>query len=228
MTESDREEILTSMARTLYVTAHADACEDEEAYPDYDRSDAPGAGGEWFDATTGETPAAAVTKAAEIAADFETRNGWPLEAACDHWTGLEFHYGGGRPHDADQFGHYLIMTYIGSGVGLWDDHRGGEPDGFECGNAEFSAYDFEAPEPPAARIVDGGADLADRYTVEIDGHCWGFGVDPFHPQGFGQYCGEFGREVSPAFFNSQTPVALADLPENARKFVEQKQRESIK
>lgn len=142
MTESDREEILTSMARTLYVTAHADACEDEEAYPDYDRSDAPGAGGEWFDATTGETPAAAVTKAAEIAADFESRNGRTLEDAGNAWAALEFYYGG-RAHDLNQFGHYLTMTYLGHGVGLWDDFKGPNPDGFECGHAEFYAWDFE-------------------------------------------------------------------------------------
>ena len=68
----DRESILEHMARTLFVSAHAGACEDREAFPDFDPRDQIASGGEdWFDVVTDPTPPQAEAKAREIAEDFE-------------------------------------------------------------------------------------------------------------------------------------------------------------
>lgn len=132
----NRAEILESIARTLFVMAFADACDDEER-TDIDQSQAAGPGDDWFDTVTDETPKEAESKARDIAADFEARNGRTLESAGEQWAALEFYYGGGRDHGLGEFGHCLAMRYLGTGVGLWDDYKGENPDGFECGYAEF-------------------------------------------------------------------------------------------
>ena len=133
----NRAEILESIARTLFVTAYADACEDtDEGGCQPDMTQAAGAGEDWFDTVTDETPGEARETARDIADDFEARNGRKLEAAGAQWTRLEFHYNRG-PHDLESFGHYLAMTCLGHGVGLWDDYKGDTLDGFECAHAEF-------------------------------------------------------------------------------------------
>ena len=39
-------------------------------------------------------------------------------------------------------------------------------------------------------ILDNQGETFDRYTIITpDGEVYGASVDPFHPQGFGQYCG---------------------------------------
>jgi hypothetical protein len=75
------------------------------------------------------------------------------------------------------------------------------------------------------QIVDSGPETQDRYTLEIDGYCWGFDADPFHPQGFGQYVGELGKGVSPEWLEEQDSIEIEALPQAARNFVEQKQKE---
>lgn len=134
-------EILESIARTLFVIAFADAC-GELSSGDIDHEQAAGAGDDWFDTVTDDTPDEAVTRAREIADDFEKRNGCRLESAGAEWTGFDFHYEKGRTHDLEAFGHGLAMTYIGSGVGLFDGFKGENPKGFECGHSEFHYSEF--------------------------------------------------------------------------------------
>jgi hypothetical protein len=43
-------------------------------------------------------------------------------------------------------------------------------------------------------LFDNGGETFDRYTIIThDGHVYGSSTEPFHPQGFGQYCGECGN-----------------------------------
>lgn len=40
-------------------------------------------------------------------------------------------------------------------------------------------------------IFDNGSETFDRYTfINKNYECYGFSDNPYHPQGFGQYCGE--------------------------------------
>ena len=42
------------------------------------------------------------------------------------------------------------------------------------------------------RLRDNGGKTFDRYTLITKiKEVYGFGENPYHPQGFGQYCGEF-------------------------------------
>lgn len=135
----ERCEILERMARTLFVTSFADACEDKDAFPDFDANGQEACSGQdWFDAVTSVTPEAADIKAREIVEDFEARNARQLEEAGDEWAAISGHR---REPTEDQFGHYLVMMYLGHGVGLWDDID--EPvTGFDTGNVEFYAWDW--------------------------------------------------------------------------------------
>ena len=40
------------------------------------------------------------------------------------------------------------------------------------------------------RVFDNGGRTCDRYTVIIGDSYYGMSENPFHPQGFNQYCGE--------------------------------------
>ena len=136
----DRDEILESVARTLFVTAFADACTDEEAHPDFDAGDqAAGAGENWFDTVTDPTPEAATVKAAEIAADFEARNGRTVEDAAAEWAGYPGHV---REPNEDRFGYFLAMQSLGAGVGLWDDAVAPREARFATGYFWFDACDW--------------------------------------------------------------------------------------
>ena len=70
------------------------------------------------------------------------------------------------------------------------------------------------------RIYDNGGKTIDRYTLILpDGEAWGFNDDPYHPQGFGQYAGSLAGLRS--FSHLGKPVGIMDLPENARRFVDE-------
>ena len=137
----EREEILESVARTLFVSAFADACEDDEAHPDFDAGDqAAGAGEDWFDTVTDPTPEAATVKAAEVVADFERRNERTVEDAAAEWAGYPGH--GRRGNDEAAFGYCLAMQSLGHGVGFWDDVSMPEDARFATGYFWFDACDW--------------------------------------------------------------------------------------
>lgn len=139
-----REEILESIARTLFVCAMADAIENPESEL-YGSPQGASHGQDWFDTVTDETPASADVAAEKIVADFETVNGWTVETAAIAWLALAKPYAV-RTHNADSFGHYLAMEYLGHGVGLWDDTPIGVSaetvDGFKTGYMAFSEWDL--------------------------------------------------------------------------------------
>ncbi len=63
-------------------------------------------------------------------------------------------------------------------------------------------------------------DTLDRYTlITADGSMYGFSGEPFHPQGFGMYVGEW-TGGSKAHLGKR--ITIADLPENAQKFVKER------
>ena len=136
----DRDEILESVARPLFVTSFADACGDDEAFPNFEPGDqAAGAGDDWFDTVTDPTPDAATAKAAEIVADFERRNERTVEDAADEWAQYPGHV---REPDEKRFGYFLAMQSLGHGVGLWDDALAPQEARFETGYFWFSADEW--------------------------------------------------------------------------------------
>ena len=46
---------------------------------------------------------------------------------------------------------------------------------------------------PYLAVLDNGGKTADRYTVRIGEDIFGMSDNPFHPQGFNQYCGTLGE-----------------------------------
>jgi hypothetical protein len=141
----NRDTILEHMARTLFVTSFAEACEDRVAYSDFDpRDQAAGAGEDWFDTVTDPTPPQAVAKARDIAIDFEALNGRTLENAGEQWAAIPGHCYR-TADDAEAFGFRLAMQALGHGVGLWDDVNDPSEVGyatFYVGYTEFYAWDW--------------------------------------------------------------------------------------
>lgn len=159
-TDTERAEIVESIARALFVSSFAAICDelaagDAETAEDFEglseesrerlESQAAGMGGDWMDTVTDDTPAEAFAVAEEIASAFEERNRRALAEACEEWLLLD-HYYARREPSADDFGHYLAMESIGHGVGLWDNikRRRDATRGFEHGYAgeDFSAWDW--------------------------------------------------------------------------------------
>jgi hypothetical protein len=75
-------------------------------------------------------------------------------------------------------------------------------------NTKYTIYD------------DGGATI-DRYTLRLwaDNSMYAFNASPFHPQGFGQYCGTYPR--SQTYKHLGKRIDLLDLPEQAQRYVKQ-------
>ncbi len=70
------------------------------------------------------------------------------------------------------------------------------------------------------RIFDDGGKTIDRYTlIAGDGSIFGFNGQPFHPQGFGQYCGEW--EGGPTRHLGKK-IDISELPPDAQKFVKER------
>lgn len=124
------EEILESMARTLWVTAYADAAdawfeEEGQDHPDHPRARG---GQDWFDVAP-ETPQEAKDKAAEFFDELTQRNGLLIQAyeviPCPK----------GSP---STFGYYLVMEGLGHGV-AWTDH-GYPPHKLDVPYIEFSCW----------------------------------------------------------------------------------------
>ena len=76
------------------------------------------------------------------------------------------------------------------------------------------------------KIYDDGGETIDRYTMIMpDGEAWGFSENPYHPQGVGQYVGNLSNLRT--FSHLGKPVkSIMDLPEQARKFVDEIATES--
>ena len=72
-----------------------------------------------------------------------------------------------------------------------------------------------------SRIFDDGGKTIDRYTlITADNSMYGFNDEPFHPQGFGQYCGTW---QGGATGHLGKRISLKDLPtKQAKTFVRQR------
>lgn len=136
-----RETVLSSMARTLFVTAYADACDEYDSEDSANErrhgsgyspwTDAPraGAGENWMDVApdASEFDADAAIEARKLAermlAECLRLNApGDLATLVWEWCAPESQrYNDGRAHDAELFGHYLTMQSLGHGVGLNDD-----------------------------------------------------------------------------------------------------------
>jgi hypothetical protein len=79
-------------------------------------------------------------------------------------------------------------------------------------------------------VYDNGGKTYDRYTLvmpDMDtprtNDYWGFSENPFHPQGFGQFAGEY--PLLKNYDSLGKLIPIESLPEQARKFVEQNVKE---
>lgn len=84
-------------------------------------------------------------------------------------------------------------------------------------------------------IFDNGGRSLDRYTfINKDGDIFGSSKDPFHPHGFGQFCGNV-TDPSWGYKNTEDYIKEAienkhlgeiinfkDLPEDVQKFIEER------
>lgn len=75
-------------------------------------------------------------------------------------------------------------------------------------------------------ILDNGGATIDRYTISVlhdDGNasCYGACDNPFHPMGFGQYCGDYTFPDTDENPHVGQPVTLASLPEPTQRYVAQ-------
>lgn len=69
------------------------------------------------------------------------------------------------------------------------------------------------------RIFDNGGESYDRYTlITNDNSIFGFNDNPFDPQGFGQYCGEW---VGGSTTHLGERIEIANLPKRAQQYVNQ-------
>ena len=119
-----RRQIIDSFTRTLFVQAYAtfveQANEDGEDTSDLPQ---PGPGEDWMDSAP-ETPESAVQAGLDGIAAIEKRYGVPIEElafiASEECLKTRCH--ASRDHNAEAFGHYLAMQYVGHGVSWSDDH----------------------------------------------------------------------------------------------------------
>lgn len=77
--------------------------------------------------------------------------------------------------------------------------------------------------------LDNGGETFDRYTLcfEEDGEHFVYGAseNPMHPQGFGQYAGDFFVPHDDSSPHLGRPIAFGALPEQVRKFVRWMEKE---
>lgn len=129
-----RDEILHGMAKAFFCSAYADYATE---HPEDDSLDKPGPGGDWMDCLP-DLPSNAWALAGELWSGLEHANersmyqiSVEIEAACP------------LP-DWNEFGHYLAMEAMGSGVGWGDSHpdHGLQIPSMECSEGTFdsSAY----------------------------------------------------------------------------------------
>ena len=72
------------------------------------------------------------------------------------------------------------------------------------------------------KIYDNGGKTIDCYTlITPDGSVFGFNDAPYHPQGFGQFCGDFGNTLS-SYRHLGKLIKIEDLPEDAQRFVKER------
>lgn len=79
-------------------------------------------------------------------------------------------------------------------------------------------------------VLDNGGKTYDRYTIiqKPCGTLYGANEDPFHPMGFGQYCGEVSGDVDDYIEDAiEKPewlgevVKYEDLPEGTQNYITQ-------
>jgi hypothetical protein len=109
-----QDDIVESMARTLWVSAYASYAEENPRK----RGVVHARGGQnWHDVAP-ETPPAAERAAGELAELFKVKNNASLEQLAQRARVAD-----GKKIDEEDFGHYLAMMAMGEGVGWWDDHK---------------------------------------------------------------------------------------------------------
>ena len=95
---------------------------------------------------------------------------------------------------------------------------------------KYSSEQIPRPKHSLIRVYDNGGKSIDRYTLVIPSlntprknEYYGFNENPFHPQGFGQFSGEYYLLKNYDHLGKIIPIET--LPEQARKYVEQNIKE---
>lgn len=73
-------------------------------------------------------------------------------------------------------------------------------------------------------ILDNGGETFDRYTISIisgDGEyfCFAASEDPFHPQGFGQYCGDYGFPDTDENEDIGVNISFEECPAQVQRYI---------
>ena len=72
-------------------------------------------------------------------------------------------------------------------------------------------------------IYDNDGKTLDRYTVVLkDGSVYGMSADPFHPQGFCQFCGDLDQHTQ-GLSHCGRLIKFVDLPEAVKLAIRQRQ-----
>jgi len=95
---------------------------------------------------------------------------------------------------------------------------------------KYQGEQIPRPKHSLIRVYDNNGKTADRYTLVIPSlntprknEYYGFNENPFHPQGIGQFAGEY--DLLKNYDHLGKLIPIETLPEQARKFVEQNVKE---
>lgn len=114
--DDNKEEILKSMARALFVSEYVNRAEEEE---DDFGLDTPGFGGDWMDVAP-NTPRSAMQSAVRLAKQIMSLNGLSMSALyylASNISGYRY-----KEPDPEDFGYSIAMQAVGHGVSWKDNH----------------------------------------------------------------------------------------------------------
>ncbi len=135
-----RDTVIHHAARAFFVSAYADYCENEPRGESCARASC---GDDWMDIAPEATPLEAYVLAGEMWASIEAAskiNMFALAARANQADGGEYEIG--DDFDAEHFGHYLAMQYMGHGVSWFDDHEEFEIE-IPYSEVSYLSFDFE-------------------------------------------------------------------------------------
>ncbi|MEF2253325.1 hypothetical protein RSP795_10125 [Ralstonia solanacearum] len=132
-----------AMARAFFASAYADAWDDAVAQGM--ETDLNPSGRDWLDMTPKETDPAAIRAARTLVFDFERVNsGTHIVALFFRVKHIAIEAGeGDREPNAENFGHYVAMQAMGSGIGLCDAFGKTAGQAVRVPYTEFRAHSLE-------------------------------------------------------------------------------------
>ena len=128
-----RDAFLEGAARAFFVMAYADFVENDEN--ESSELDVPGPGGDWMNCAP-TNPPAAYALAGQLWTDIEHASKCSMYVLRERALEAE----GVTDIDANDFGHYMAMQYMGHGVSWFDSHEKFE---IKIPHGEVSSFSFD-------------------------------------------------------------------------------------